>query len=222
MAVFHIAESDTTGDRVRSCLQRLQSALTKLTEARLAERDFERYERAVHALFVAAEREVLAEGLEALDVDQSEMIREQDLLITPDLGDLTAFGSFERVDEAVQKGLEAGRANARRRGPPTCHSSRATAPWKACAARPPPNRDQRRVPSSGMNASPPAGSASQVCASPRARFARSASSVARVRRRQPPTRWSVKRLLVGRSERRTNLRRCPVIRTIRSGSSESK
>ena len=50
-------------------MQRLDTALQGLSERGLAGEDFECFEREVHALFVEAEREVLAGELESLDVD---------------------------------------------------------------------------------------------------------------------------------------------------------
>jgi hypothetical protein len=47
----------------------LEAALEALDEREVASAGFESFEREVHALFTQAEREVLAEGLEGLDVD---------------------------------------------------------------------------------------------------------------------------------------------------------
>ena len=75
MRVFHIGASDTTiAKRTSASLGTLQASLSQLCEAGLAEQDFERFEREVHALFIAAERELLADELEALDIDVPEVI----------------------------------------------------------------------------------------------------------------------------------------------------
>ena len=44
--------------------------------------------------------------------EQREAIREQDLLIVPDLEGVTAFENFDSVGIAVERGVEAARANA--------------------------------------------------------------------------------------------------------------
>ena len=67
MSVFHTHQRDTTG--ARSAVARLQASLMTLRAHHEAGEDFERFERAVHTLFVDAEREVLGEALERLDVD---------------------------------------------------------------------------------------------------------------------------------------------------------
>jgi hypothetical protein len=54
---------------INASLQRLQVALEGLSARGLAAADFEGFERELHGLFVVAEREVLAEELEALDMD---------------------------------------------------------------------------------------------------------------------------------------------------------
>ena len=68
MRVFHARARHVTSHPGRS-LERLETALRRLSERALAREDFERFEREVHALFVEAEREVLAGELEGLDVD---------------------------------------------------------------------------------------------------------------------------------------------------------
>ena len=67
MPVFHTHQSGTIG--ARSTVAHLQASLTTLRAHHEAGEDFERFERAVHTLFVDAEREVLGEELERLDVD---------------------------------------------------------------------------------------------------------------------------------------------------------
>jgi phenylpyruvate tautomerase PptA (4-oxalocrotonate tautomerase family) len=75
MRVFHIGASETTiAKRTSASLQTLQASLSKLCEAGLASQDFERFEREVHALFITAEREVLADELQTLDVDAPAVI----------------------------------------------------------------------------------------------------------------------------------------------------
>ena len=69
MPVFHAPARHATNGSVRQSLQRLGAALCKLSERGLSGEDFECFEREVHALFVEAEREVLATELESLDVD---------------------------------------------------------------------------------------------------------------------------------------------------------
>ena len=67
MPVFHTHQSGTVG--ARSTVAHLQASLTTLHAHHEAGEDFERFEREVHTLFVEAEREVLGEELERLDVD---------------------------------------------------------------------------------------------------------------------------------------------------------
>ena len=70
MPVFHARSrrASTTATTPPS-LQRLEAALGAQCERGPGADGFESFEREVHALFVQAEREVLAEGLERLDVD---------------------------------------------------------------------------------------------------------------------------------------------------------
>lgn len=65
MPVFHTSTSATTN----TVLGQLPQAVAALRERARPAGDFEVFERTLHALFVAAEREVLAEELERLDVD---------------------------------------------------------------------------------------------------------------------------------------------------------
>lgn len=75
MPVFHISQHQTTTTCL--ALQRLQESLHALRAGNDAGgEDFERFERDVHALFVEAEREVLAEELERLDVDVPSVVIE--------------------------------------------------------------------------------------------------------------------------------------------------
>lgn len=69
MPVFHARARHATSGSTSQRLQRLDVALRKLSERGLVGEDFEGFEREVHALFVAAEREVLVGELEGLDVD---------------------------------------------------------------------------------------------------------------------------------------------------------
>jgi hypothetical protein len=69
MQVFHGGAEPANDEGAASALRRLGEALQGLSQRALAREDFERFEREVHALFIAAEREVLAEELAALDVD---------------------------------------------------------------------------------------------------------------------------------------------------------
>jgi hypothetical protein len=69
MRVFHAPQRRATTTPTPPCLQRLHAALAALCEGEPGTDGFETFEREVHALFVRAEREVLAEGLERFDVD---------------------------------------------------------------------------------------------------------------------------------------------------------
>jgi hypothetical protein len=69
MRVFHGRVESANEEAKASALRRLGEALQGLSKRALAREDFERFEREVHALFNAAEREVLAEELARLDVD---------------------------------------------------------------------------------------------------------------------------------------------------------
>jgi len=68
MPVFHARQGRAT-TAMHPSLQRLQAALGALCERAPDGEGFESFERKVHALFTQAEREVLAEELERLDVD---------------------------------------------------------------------------------------------------------------------------------------------------------
>jgi len=69
MRVFHARDRRATTATIHPSLQRLGAALSALCERERADESFESFEREVHTLFVRAEREVLAEGLERLDMD---------------------------------------------------------------------------------------------------------------------------------------------------------
>ena len=69
MRVCHGCAESANDEAAASALRRLEEALQALSQRALAREDFERFEREVHARFVAAEREVLAEELARLDVD---------------------------------------------------------------------------------------------------------------------------------------------------------
>ena len=67
MPVFHSPRKETIA--LPFALQRLEQSLAKLRARVEAAEDFGQFEREVHALFNEAEREVLSEELERLDVD---------------------------------------------------------------------------------------------------------------------------------------------------------
>jgi len=67
--VFHARERRASADPFAEIVQRLHAALTECCVQEVGGEGFEAREREIHALFVEAEREVLAEGLERLDVD---------------------------------------------------------------------------------------------------------------------------------------------------------
>ena len=70
MSVFHVpCVSAIHPTRATAALECLREHLDALCAGPVAGEDFERVERALHAQFVAAEREVLGELLERLDVD---------------------------------------------------------------------------------------------------------------------------------------------------------
>lgn len=68
MPVFHNTHSAVT-ESSHATLQRLQGALARLRACRTAQEDFDGFERELHEVFMAAEREVLAQELEQLDVN---------------------------------------------------------------------------------------------------------------------------------------------------------
>ena len=67
MAVFHSAAAQTNAPI--GALGRLEEAIWHLRADAQHEGNFETLERDLHALFVSAEREVLGEELEGLDID---------------------------------------------------------------------------------------------------------------------------------------------------------
>lgn len=69
MPVFHARTAHASHEPLSHTLQRLHAGLAKLAEGALGGDGFEHFEREAHALFVAAEREVLGEALQRLDVD---------------------------------------------------------------------------------------------------------------------------------------------------------
>ena len=70
MSVFHVPCGSATGKaRAAAALQRLAEHVDALRTRALCGEDFEGVEREVHEWFVAAEREVLGQLLERLDVD---------------------------------------------------------------------------------------------------------------------------------------------------------
>ena len=70
MPVFHLSSRCTSGEaRGARALQRLAERLQALAERPMGAEGFEGVEREVHGCFAQAEREVLGEALERLDVD---------------------------------------------------------------------------------------------------------------------------------------------------------
>ena len=70
MSVFHVPCGSASGKaRAEAALQRLAEHVDALRTRALCGEDFEGVEREVHKWFVAAEREVLGQLLERLDVD---------------------------------------------------------------------------------------------------------------------------------------------------------
>jgi hypothetical protein len=72
MAVFHSAAAQTITPI--AALARLEEAISHLRSARQCGADFESFERDLHQLFVHAEREVLGEELESLDIDMASVV----------------------------------------------------------------------------------------------------------------------------------------------------
>ena len=71
MPVFHSPRKETTA--FSPALKQLEQALAKLRTQTKTTEDFGQFEREVHALFNEAEREVLGEELERLDIDLPRM-----------------------------------------------------------------------------------------------------------------------------------------------------
>jgi hypothetical protein len=74
MRVFHTSRADATA--VNAAVERLHDAVTRLRAGRGAEENFEDFESELHSLFMQAEREVLAEELERLDVNRPQLLIE--------------------------------------------------------------------------------------------------------------------------------------------------
>jgi len=68
MRVFHVDAEYTNSGRSTRALERLREQLDAMRSRAEGERSFEHVEREIHALFNEAEREVLGEKLESLDV----------------------------------------------------------------------------------------------------------------------------------------------------------
>jgi hypothetical protein len=84
MRVFHTNTAAATAGRpgtlaFEATFERLRRQLTELYARNTVGESFEGFERAVHQLFVQAECEVLAEGLEGLDVDVPSVLIEGQL-----------------------------------------------------------------------------------------------------------------------------------------------
>ena len=72
MRVFHTTQVDAM--TTHATLERLHKAVALLRAGRGAEANFECFESALHTLFMAAERELLAEELEGLDVNRPQLV----------------------------------------------------------------------------------------------------------------------------------------------------
>jgi len=72
MRVFHTAKADAT--TTDATIERLQAAVVKLRAGCGAQESFESFENELHALFMQAEREVLAEELARLDVNRPQLM----------------------------------------------------------------------------------------------------------------------------------------------------
>lgn len=68
MPVFHADQARASSERGARAIERLREQLDALGAREVMAEDFEHFERDIHALFTEAEREVLAEALERLDV----------------------------------------------------------------------------------------------------------------------------------------------------------
>ena len=75
MPLSHTCTEGATGnsDHFDEIMGDLETKLRRLSQCTPAEQDFECYEREAHQLFAAAERAVLADELERLDVDRAEV-----------------------------------------------------------------------------------------------------------------------------------------------------
>ena len=72
MRVFHTTQADAT--TTNATLERLRHALAPLRARHAGATDFEPFEGALHALFMAAEREVLATELARLEVNRPQWL----------------------------------------------------------------------------------------------------------------------------------------------------
>ena len=72
MQVFHTAQNDATARN--AAIERLHKAVVELRARRGAEENFEGFEQELHAVFMDAECEILAEELERLDVNQPQLL----------------------------------------------------------------------------------------------------------------------------------------------------
>ena len=81
MAVFHSTAAQTIAPI--AALERLEAAISQVRGQH--EGNFERLERELHALFVTAERELLGEELERLDIDVPSVLVEGEVQVTRSL-----------------------------------------------------------------------------------------------------------------------------------------
>lgn len=72
MQVFHTLRTDATA--TSAAIERLHSAVGELRARRGADESFEDFESELHALFMAAERDMLAAELEQLDVNRPQLL----------------------------------------------------------------------------------------------------------------------------------------------------
>jgi len=72
MQVFHTTRNDATAKN--AAIERLHKAVAELRARRGAEENFEGFEQELHAVFMDAECEILAEELERLDVNQPQLL----------------------------------------------------------------------------------------------------------------------------------------------------
>ena len=72
MRVFHTTQAVATA--ANAAVERLHQAVTRLRASRGGDESFEGFESELHTLFMAAEREVLAEELERLDVNRPQVV----------------------------------------------------------------------------------------------------------------------------------------------------
>ena len=72
MPVFHTIQLDVTLKSV--VLERLHEAVTRVRGSRVVDEGFEAFESELHTLFMQAEREILAEELERLDINRPQLL----------------------------------------------------------------------------------------------------------------------------------------------------